>query len=96
MSVDTVEEFQRRRRRATRLATPWILLATVGLLLASQLAQGKDWYELAMIGFFACGMIGGLIGVSIYRCPSCNTVPYDEDGVPLNPARCNKCGASLK
>ena len=77
------------------LATPWILLATVGLLLTGLLAQGKDWYEVAMVGFFACGAVGGLVGVSIYRCPNCDTVP-DEDGIPLNPVRCKKCGANLK
>lgn len=96
MSGDTIAEFQRRRRRATRLATPWMLLATVGLILTSYFDKDADWYEMAMIVFVACGIIGAFIAVSIYRCPSCETVPYDEDGVPLNPARCKKCGASLR
>jgi len=96
MSADTVEEFQRRRRRAALVVTPCLLLAMVGLLLTEQLAQGKDWYELAMVGFIACAIVGCLIGVSIYRCPSCDTVPDGGDGVPLNPVRCNKCGATLR
>ena len=95
-SGGTAEEFQRRRRRAALVVAPCLLLAVLGLLLTDKLAAGKDWFEMAMIGFFACGMIGGLIGVSIYRCPSCDTVPYDQDGVPLNPVRCSKCGAKLR
>ncbi len=95
MSIETAKEFQRRRRRAAVLATPWLLLAAAGLLLTGLLAQGKDWYEVAMIGFGACAFVGALVGVFIYRCPNCETVPND-DGTPLNPVRCNKCGVSLK
>ena len=95
MSSDSAEEFQRRRLRAGRLATPWILLALAGLLLTGLLAQDKDWYEVAMIVFAACGVFGALVGVSIYRCPNCETVP-NEDGIPLNPVRCMKCGAKLR
>ena len=85
MSSDSAEEFQRRRLRAGRLVTPWKLLAVAGLLLTGLFAQDKDWYEVAMIVFAACGVIGALVGVSIYRCPNCETVP-NEDGIPLNSA----------
>jgi len=71
MTGDTIAEFQRRRRMASRLAMPWMLLATVGLTLTSYFGKDADWHDLAMIAFVVCGTIGVLIAVSIYRCPSC-------------------------
>jgi len=96
MAADAVAEFQRRRRRAGLLMTPWMLLSVLGLLLTHWFAEGKDWDELATISFALCGAIGGLIGVSVFRCPKCETVPFDDDGIQLNPARCKKCGARLR
>jgi predicted MFS family arabinose efflux permease len=96
MDLDTVAEFQRRRRRAGVLMTPWILLAALGLALTKWLGQDRDWAEMALIAFTVCGVIGGLIGVAIFRCPRCEALPFDDDGVTLDPARCRKCGANLK
>lgn len=93
---DTIAEFQRRRRRAARLAGPWILFAVAGLVLTHYLWQDKDWREIAVIAFVACATIGAIVGVSIYRCPKCDTVPFDGDDMPLNPVRCHRCGASLR
>lgn len=93
--MHVANEFQRRRRQVTRFAIPWVVVGVAGCLLSGLFLAGKDSQEILMIGFLATAMGGGLIGVVLYRCPSCNKVP-NEDGILFDPVSCPTCGAKLK
>jgi len=73
-----------------RLGFPWILVGFAGGLAATH-------YQLEIfvrLGFLAMMMIGAVILLRIFRCPSCGTVPRSR--VPFNPIECPSCGVPLK
>jgi hypothetical protein len=95
--MDTVSDFQQRRREVGRKAGPWLVLGIV----ASGWAffQGvEDSWRLAMlaaIGIASVG-VGAFIVHRKYRCPNCGEVPGTKDGILINPTACPSCGIALK
>lgn len=94
--LDFSEEFQRRRRKAGVLALPLILAGAALLLVLEVLLKGRPPLELGLVAAFAVLMLGVIVGAWVYRCPGCDRVPNDGDGVPFNPAQCLNCGAKLR
>jgi uncharacterized membrane protein YeaQ/YmgE (transglycosylase-associated protein family) len=93
--MNTAVEFQKRRRRVGLLALPWLTVGVVGSITTSYFADGIASSEVMFVAFFACAMVGAIIGIKIYRCPNCGNVP-NNDGVLFNPTICPSCGVPLK
>jgi len=101
--MNTIAEFQARRRKVWRMAGPWILIGTVGSSLAifygedpsASLSQRAPTLLLAG-AFFACIIVGATIVNRLYRCPACGSVPRTRDGILFGPSECSSCGARLK
>jgi hypothetical protein len=74
---------------------PFVAIGVCGCGAASYFAADKAAGEILMIAFFAVAMVGGIIGVRIYRCPNCDEVPSD-DGILFDPTVCPSCGVALK
>jgi peptidoglycan/LPS O-acetylase OafA/YrhL len=101
--MNTVAEFQARRRKVLRTAGPWILIGLVGALLA--IFFGEDASAplsqrapvlIAAAGFCACILVGARIVHRHYRCPACGRVPGARYGILLGLSKCPSCGARLK
>jgi peptidoglycan/LPS O-acetylase OafA/YrhL len=101
--MNTVAEFQARRRKVWRMAGPWILIGVFGALAAilygdqpsAPLAQRVPML-IAAGGFFLCIIIGAVIVNRHYRCPACGRVPSARNGILFGPSECRSCGARLK
>ena len=101
-------EFQRRRNKTWCLTRPWLFVMAAGvavfaipLLFPSKLSE--LWtLNLVFGGFIVIGI--AIIRISIvvnreYRCPACNRTVIDyraDNGVPLDPEECPRCGIRLK
>jgi hypothetical protein len=101
--VDTATEFQRRRRKAWRVASPWLTIGIIGCGAAFFFGAPEDapWRERApsiivAMAFFALAGVGAFLGERIYRCPNCGNIPAGSSGVLLNPVTCPNCGVALK
>ena len=101
--MNTIAEFEARRRLVWRKAGPWILFGAVGASLAivfgeestAPLLQRAPTL-LAAGAFFACIIVGASILNRHYRCPACDKVPGTRHGILFGPSKCPSCGARLK
>ena len=101
--MNTVAEFQSRRRKVWRMAGPWILIGAVGASLAilygedssAPLSQRAPMLVVAGV-CFACIIFGASIEIRYYRCPACGNVPGTRYGILFGISRCPSCGARLK
>ena len=101
--MDTVAEFQSRRRRAFRLAGPWNVIGLIGMAVSAyfEAEVTASWGQrlpsiLMLFAFFCCVAVGAVVGSRIYRCPNCDEMPGSDDGVVFNPSACPSCGIRLK
>lgn len=104
--LDTVAEFQRRRRLATRLGAPFLVstyVSVIALIVLSQIdMESSPILKInLMVFFFLVGFASW--GLHLYfdskynRCPNCEHVPIDSRGkVIVDPVRCPRCGARLR
>jgi hypothetical protein len=105
MPLDTVAEYQRRRRMATRLGAPFLVLAiccAIGLVVVFNVEMGSSELRVdlsillvivAVVSWTAHVYIEGKYN----RCPNCEHVPMNAAGdVPVDSVNCPRCGARLR
>ena len=103
--LDTVAEFQRRRKVAAKRAGPFLaatVLCVVGLIVlfnVNLFSPERRVMLFVLLGF------GAFVswGLHLYfetkyaRCPNCEKLPMNATGaLDFNPANCPKCGARLR
>jgi hypothetical protein len=101
--MDTVSDFQQRRRLALRKAGPWLAVGIIGC--GASFFWGAEesapWRERApslmlAFAFFAVAGVGAHIGQKIYRCPNCDATPNGRFGLLFDPEVCPACGVRLR
>jgi len=103
--IDTAAEFQKRRRETWRQIRPWVgIAAAVFTTFVFVVYFGSKLSELSNLNLVFGGMAVAVVAAvrinmvirRTYRCPECDGVVMDSDGVPVDPAVCPKCGVRLK
>lgn len=103
--LDTVKEFQRRRRLATKLGGPFLVLTFVcaaAIVLLINIDAGSPILRatlLLILGFAAVisWMLHLYFETKYARCPNCESLPMDSRGqLDFDPVACPKCGARLR
>lgn len=103
--LDTVKEFQRRRRLATKLGGPFlastfVCAAAVILLINIDVGSPVLRATLFLILCFATvisWMFHLYFETKYARCPNCESLPVDSRGqLDFDPVVCPKCGARLR
>jgi len=108
--MDTVQEFQRRRRETWKAVKPFIALMGGGIAGFILMIVANDFHLPPDKKFLVLLFLFALIGISFlfivliirakYVCPRCNKIPVYEysgqGGVDLNPDVCPYCGTRLK
>ena len=89
---ERAESFQRLRRRLLA----WYFVPGMAFLLV----------DIAAILLYASGLLQLLLffmsfilmsaGAIKYRCPTCDRIPTEGDGIEFIPAKCGKCGTVLR
>jgi rubrerythrin len=87
-----IESFHARKKRITnRYFVPGMALVLVSIALL--IAAADPWF----VGLpLLTGVVLIAIGGSQFRCPACNRVLADLEGLIVNPKNCPNCGLSLK
>ncbi len=103
--LDTVAEYQRRRKLQTKYGRPFLaatIFCGLGLLalfyfnIFSPILRGQLFFLLG-IGLFASWAIFLFVQTKYGRCPNCERLPLDSrGGLSFNPEFCTKCGARLR
>jgi len=101
--IASIPEFQRRRSEVWHRVRLWAL-GVVPLFVAVPLMGALEiqsrplfWavtLSLGALAFFAAFRIVQTINRS-YKCPSCEKLVTEKDGIALNPVSCPHCGARL-
>ena len=100
---DSITRFQDRRAEAWRRSSRWALgivpafvaIPLLGTLQAS--APILFWSIVAPLTglmFFSAYRIVTTVN-RLYRCPTCEKLVTEKDGIALNPNSCPHCGATL-
>jgi hypothetical protein len=104
-TVDTVAEFQRRRRLATKRGGPFLVLTVLCVVAEVLLFNLNIDSPTLKLNLFFIFLIGGFAswGVHLYfeakygRCPNCEHIPMSRLGrVDIDPVVCPRCGARLR
>ena len=106
--MDTIAEFQARRREAWRRIKYSVVIMLTGFAILFIFCVGA--HSEATPRFWICGVAFAAVAIAIghmaftwkrmYRCPACempimNRLSEGGD-VPLNPRECPNCGAKLR
>jgi hypothetical protein len=102
---DTVSEYQRRLRLATKWGRPFLvstILCVIALIALFNMDIFSPSFRGALFTFLLIGAFASW-GLHLYfetkynRCPNCEQVPLDSRGqLDFNLAACPKCGARLR
>ena len=92
---DAPTEFQQRRRRALRVACPWLLLGAISSVVANFVDNSVPYFLALCLASSTILLVGVILALRIYRCPNCDTFPFNR-GIELNPLICPTCGIALK
>lgn len=104
-SLDTVAEFQRRRKLATKRASPFLAstaLCMIGIVVLYNVdlfssEHRVTLYFLLGAGVFVSWMLHLYFETKHARCPNCESLPLDARGsLDFDPENCPKCGARLR
>jgi hypothetical protein len=104
-SLDTVSEYQRRLRLATKWGTPFLISTAscvVGIIVLFNVdiftpTVSATLFLILLLGAFASWGLHLYFETRYNRCPNCEHVPRDSRGaVDFNPAACPVCGARLR
>lgn len=97
-----IEEFGRRRRKATLIILLSLPFAIGGFITAAILdpSIGRENAGLVMLGGMVAAFIAIAAGLNIARCPACEKIPSkritsNHWRVWLFTSRCPKCGAEI-
>jgi hypothetical protein len=103
--LDTVKEFQRRRRLATKWSWPFLastylciiaLVVLSNIEIASPTLKVKLFFILLILAFASWGL-HLYFDAKYNRCPNCEHIPMDALGrVDIDPVCCPRCGARLR
>jgi hypothetical protein len=63
------------------------LVAILALVLSAPV-----WLQLSILGV---ALVLGFVGEAKYRCPVCDRIPTEGDGLNFNPKSCGHCGTVL-
>ena len=98
----TIQEFGRRRRKATLVILLSLPSAIGGFITAAILdpSIGRENAGLVMLGGMVAAFIAIGMGLNIARCPACEKIPSERVTsnhwrVWLFTSRCPKCGAEI-
>ena len=103
--LDTVVEFQRRRRLATKLGGPFLastFVCAAAIVLLINIDAGSPILRatLFLVLCFAAvisWMLHLYFETKYARCPNCDSLPMDSRGhLDFDPVVCPKCGARLR
>ena len=104
VQIDTVAEYQRRSRLASRYGYPFVVstaLSVIGLIILMNtddidpVIRGQLFLA-ALFGVFISMAVFMLIQSKYNRCPNCEKMPITRRGERLDLALCPKCGARLR
>lgn len=103
--LDTVVEFQRRRKLATKRGGPFLastVLCVIGMVVLYNVdvfspERRATLYLFLGAGFVISWMLHLYFETKHARCPNCESLPVDERGsLNFDPEHCPKCGARLR
>lgn len=86
------ESFQRLRKRLLF----WYFVPSMGFFLLDIFTIYLNASSSLQLLIFFLGFILMSAGAIQYRCPACNRMPTDGDGIEFNPEKCRNCGAVLR
>jgi hypothetical protein len=102
---DTVAEFQRRQKLATKYGAPPLIITVLCFIGLVVLFNFKIASPMLRVNLFITFCVIGIVswGLHLYfdtkynRCPNCELVPILRTGsVDVDPACCPNCGARLR
>ena len=95
---ETIREFQERRAYTFRRCRLWLAMTIIGF--AGTFAFNKRLDDGIVFLFFIMSAVGICVLTFVvkkhYRCPECEEVVWEFDGVPIDPRECPHCHAILK
>lgn len=103
--LDTVKEFQRRRRLATKLGGPFLastFVCAAAIVLLINIDAGSPILRATLfliLGFAAVisWVLHLYFETKYARCPNCESLPINSRGdIDFDPVVCPKCGARLR
>lgn len=89
---ERAESFQRLRRRLMA----WYFVPGMAFFLVDIAAILLNASGLLQLLLFFPGFILMSAGAIKYRCPTCDRIPTEGDGIEFNPAKCGNCGTVLR
>ena len=84
--------FQRLRRRLLA----WYFVPGMAFFLVDIAAILLNASGLLQLLLFFLGFILMSAGAIKYRCPTCDRLPTEGDGIEFSPAKCGNCGTVLR
>ena len=103
--LDTVAEFQRRRKLATKYGMPFLIVAILCVISLVVLFNIEFSSPVLRVNLATVLIFSGIVAWALHlyfdtkynRCPNCERVPILRTGsVDVDPAYCPNCGARLR
>jgi hypothetical protein len=102
---DAAARFQDRRSEVRRRSVRWafgivpafVAIPLLGILELDQSARTLSWLIIGLLtglAFYSAFRIVGIVN-ELYRCPVCEKLVTEKDGIALKPSSCPHCGATL-
>ncbi len=104
VQIDTVAEYRRRSKLASRYGYPFVVLTALCVIGLVILMNTDDIDPVIRVQLFLAALFGVFISMIVFfliqskynRCPNCEKMPITHRGEQLDPATCPKCGARLR